>query len=226
MPLTVIGCVAAGSGIALWQIVATKGDKPITPVLQIPIWIAYWLYCHYHVLVSLMGYSYSEISFYAEEAAGALSDNRVKAHLRRHVALIDMSEASQRLGADQAAAAPADDEAAERAALGLTAEDRVRVLANLNFFQARRRAVTETVIAEAFEMGDNITFSGQNGLKSERDLGSVGSSATLGSAGTNATFGQSGSVKFERKLLAAVQAESGGAGFNMRSDLGSRSGSS
>lgn len=222
LPLTVITCVFIGAGCALWQIIVTKGDKPITPILQIPLWIAFWLYVHYHVLVSLMGFSYSEIQFYTDEATGALSDPTVKAHLKRHVAQIDPTEWSTDEDTDSSPSDSdlGDDEAVARAqALGLSPEDKKRVLANLNFFLARRRAVTETIIAETFAMGDNQTFSGQNGLANERDSGedSVSSSetSTQRSYATGTSTG-SGSVAFERKLLAAVQAESGGARFNLR----------
>lgn len=222
LPLTVIASVFIGAGCALWQIIVTKGDKPITPILQIPLWIAFWLYVHYHVLVSLMGFSYSEIQFYTDEATGALSDPTVKAHLKRHVAHIDPNEWSTDDDTDSSPSDSelGDDEAVARAqALGLSPEDRKRVLANLNFFLARRRAVTETIIAETFAMGDNQTFSGQNGLANERDSGddSVSSSETSTQRSyATGTSNASGSVSFERKLLAAVQAESGGARFNLR----------
>lgn len=220
LPLSVIACILVGAAVALWSIIVTDGDKPITPILQIPLWIAFWLYVHYHVLVSLMGFSYSEIQFYTDEATGALSDPTVKAHLRRHVAQIDVSgwssdesDSESSIGSDLD-----EDEAIARAnAMGLSSEDRKRVLANLNFFLARRRAVTETIIAETFAMGDNMTFSGQNGLASERDGdGSLsGSETSTQPSFATGSSGTSGSVAFERKLLAAVQAESGGARFNL-----------
>jgi cellulose synthase/poly-beta-1,6-N-acetylglucosamine synthase-like glycosyltransferase len=223
MPLSAIGCVLVGAGLALWQIIISPGTKPITPILQLPLWIAFWLYVHYHVLVSIMGFSYSEIQFYTDEATGALSDPTVKAHLKRHVAQIDPSEWSSGEDSETASTySDMDEDAAlsRAAALGLSPEDKKRVLANLNFFLARRRAITETIIAETFAMGDNQTFSGQNGLAMERDTNddSISASEASSSQPSYATGSTStnGSVAFERKLLAAVQAESGGARFNVR----------
>lgn len=213
LPLCVIGGVLILSGVALWQIIASKGDRPLTPILQIPIWVGFWIYAHYHVLISLVGYSYSEIDFYTKEAAGVLSDPSVNAHLKRHVAQIDPDATLESSGYEGPSTDSGtdleDDEAVARAkALGMTEEERKRVYANLSVFQARRRAVTETIISETFAMGDNTTFSGQNGIREEKDFESMRSFATEGS------IGRSGSVVFERKLLAAVQVESGGGAFN------------
>lgn len=221
LPLTVIGIVVVMSGAALWQIIVSPGEKPITPILQLPIWIAFWLYVHYHVIVSMLGFSYSEIQWYTDEATGALSDPTVKAHLKRHVAQIDTSgwssvdDDSDLYSGD---GSEMEDEEFKQAAKGLSSEDRKRILANLNFFLARRRAITETIIADTFAFGDNQTFSGQNGLANERDAeGSLsGSETSTQPSYATASSTQSGSVAFERKILAAVQAESGGARFNLR----------
>lgn len=222
LPLTFIVCIFIGAAVALWSIIVTEGDKPITPILQIPLWIAFWLYVHYHVLVSLMGFSYSEIQFYTDEATGLLSDPTVKAHLKRHVAQIDPNDWSSGADDTDSQLDSDEDESVQAAALGLSSEEKRRVLANLNFFLARRRAVTETIIAETFAMGDNATFSGQNGLAYEKDGdGSVSghSEASTQTSFATGTTQSSGSVAFERKILACVQAESGGARFALRAGL-------
>lgn len=221
LPLSVIALVTAVSGVTLWQIIISEGDKPITPILQIPVWLGFWIYAHYHVLISLVGYSYSEIDFYSKEAAGVLSDPSINAHLRRHVAQIDRDSllpdsTDTNCAVSASGVDVSEDEAVTGArALGMMPDEKKRVLANLSVFQARRRAVTETVISETFAMGNNTMFSGQNGVAAGRRQDTESSSApSFATQGSNSLVGQSVTVVFERKLLAAVQAESGGAAFN------------
>lgn len=96
--------------------------------------------------------------------------------------------------------------------VGMSNEDKKRIMSNLNFFQARRRAVTETIIAETFELGDSNTFSGHNGLVQEQ-IATNRSTFSGSVLSLPSTESSARSVVFERKLLAIVQAEAGGAGF-------------
>jgi cellulose synthase/poly-beta-1,6-N-acetylglucosamine synthase-like glycosyltransferase len=215
LPIAVIMFVTLGAGVALWQIIVSKGSKTITPYLQLPMWIIFWLVLHYHVIVSMLGFSYDEIDWYADEARGGLCDPTVKAHLKRHVAQIDPDDgwdSGEEYSSDSYDSREGVDN--EVAGLGMSLAEKNRVKANLRFHQARQRAVTQTIIAESFALGDNTTFSCQNTVSSERECYGSSSTSSASDSGYQNLLPDSGSngsnassLAFQRRVLAAVQAE-------------------
>jgi Cellulose synthase len=219
LPLAVLVYVGLGAGVGLWSILTSTGSKTITPYLQLPMWILFWTVVHYHVIVSMLGFSYEEIDWYADEARGALCDPTVKAHLKRHVAQIDTEETWESVDdyssySDGTATGEEESEEPDaKAGLGMSLAEKKRVKANLKFHQARQRAVTQTIIAESFALGDNTTFSCQYSVGADRD--SYGSSSM--SSGSDSGYQvqapgggssrSSQSLAFQRHVLAAVQAE-------------------
>lgn len=164
LPLSIIAFVVAGSGIAIWQVVVTKGEKPISPIVQIPIWLVFWFYVHYHVLAAMAGFHYNEITFYGEEAQGHYSDSTVKAHLARHNAMLQLDSLSDDelfddgsgddiLSSSAITGSSDSSREGDKSSNPLSVEERREIARTLHFHLARRRAIAETIIAEEFAKG-------------------------------------------------------------------------
>jgi cellulose synthase/poly-beta-1,6-N-acetylglucosamine synthase-like glycosyltransferase len=163
LPLAIIVCVVIGSICALTFVITTGGDRPVAPIVQVPIWLAFWIYVHYHVLAAMCGFHYNEIGFYGNEAQGMYTDQSVKAHLARHNAMLQVDDDC--LGSDDelyddesevmssSAITGSSDSSREGDKNPLSAQERREIAATLNFHLARRRAIANTIIADQYAKG-------------------------------------------------------------------------
>lgn len=157
LPIAVVCCVVIGSITAITLVATTSGEVTIAPIVQIPIWLVFWLYVHYHVLAAIMGFHYNEISFWGEEAEAEFSDMSVKAHLARHNAMLTVDEDFVQTGYedmcddDGSAVTGSSDSSLEKNPL--TPEERREIATTLNFHLARRRAISSTILAAQYEKG-------------------------------------------------------------------------
>lgn len=208
LPLGIILFVFAGSGVAIWQILVTKGAKPFAPIVQIPIWLVFWLYVHYHVLAAMAGFHYNEIKFYGEELQGQYSDSTVKAYLARHNAMLQLDTYSDDeqyddgsgddvLSSSVVTGSSGSSREGDKSNSPLSAEERREIARTLQLHLARRRAIAETIIAEEFARGYVD-----------------GHESTSENESSNETSG------FQRRFLASSLGQSAGAKRNQNSSSG------
>lgn len=201
VPLTIIGCVLIGSALAIWRVIVTDGARPIAPIVQIPIWIFFWFFVHYHTFAAIFGFHYKEINYFFDEADGEFSHESVKAHLARHQAMLEVdrdflsdddgydsqSDKDEIMSSSAITGSSDSSREGEKTPNPLTAEERREIAKTLNFHLARRRAIAETIIADRFAKGER-----------EGDVADELEANTSGS-------------KFQRKFLAAALQRSAGA---------------
>jgi cellulose synthase/poly-beta-1,6-N-acetylglucosamine synthase-like glycosyltransferase len=166
LPIFVVVSNIIMAAVALAFTFSTKGKVPVAPVVQVPIWLVFWFYVHYHVLAAMSGFAYKEIKFYGEEAVGEYSDENVKAHLARHRAILttgsdDASddEMYDSSGEDEAMSSSAITGSSDSSREGdklnpLTSQERREIAATLSFHLARRRAIAETIVLDQYANGD------------------------------------------------------------------------
>jgi cellulose synthase/poly-beta-1,6-N-acetylglucosamine synthase-like glycosyltransferase len=167
MPVISITIILAGSITAAVAVITTKGEKSIAPIVQIPIWVLFWFFVHYHFLAAMSGFAYREIGYFNDEAQGEFSGESVKAHLARHQAMLDLDgDFSDEEGYDDensgedeimssSVVTGSSDSSREgdKSVSPLSAQERREIAATLNFHLARRRAIAETIIADKFARG-------------------------------------------------------------------------
>lgn len=166
LPIFIMACVLIGAVGATVFVAMSPGEKPIAPIVQIPIWVIFWFYVHYHTLAAMGGFHYKEIGWYAREADAEFTSESVKAHLARHNAMLQVDEDNYH-GSDEELYDDDSEIMSSSAITGssdssrdggekspLTAQERREIAATLNFHLARRRAIAGSIIADQYAAGN------------------------------------------------------------------------